>query len=441
MEITATRTGEQLVLSITGRMDGAGAQQVTTAIQQNLTDHDTALVFDLGGVDYLSSAGLRVFQENSRRMKERNGRIAVCRVGDFARKLFTAGGFFRVLAEYPTVEEALRGTAGTPAPAAGEIRLDGVGWSLSGQRLAGSAGILTVTGSLSALHTGKAGFGDIRETTVAAGGFATGISAMAATREAASPLLGEMVGAGGSVWWIPTDGNLTPDFFTARDLAESGMKTFSLFSASFTGPFSDMLRITADRPDGITLSEVYAAIFRYMRKQYPENKGICAVVLKATIGGLCSSDLKDSVLAAAADRAARGPVPVPVGRTVTEYPFEGTVLANASAVDVKPRYAGDILISVGYGIDPATARNAFSGTQVEALSYTDPRAPAGGLFLYNKGIVLRTLPWDNAKPFGEQVSAAPASGSFVAMHNLLNITTVRSAVAGILPVTEIRAGN
>ena len=53
MEISASRTGEQLVLVLAGRMDGTGAQQVTAAIQQNLTDHDTALIFDLGGVDYL----------------------------------------------------------------------------------------------------------------------------------------------------------------------------------------------------------------------------------------------------------------------------------------------------------------------------------------------------------------------------------------------------
>lgn len=441
MEITATRTGEQLVLAITGRMDGAGAQQVTTAIQQNLTDHDTALIFDLGGVDYLSSAGLRVFQETARRMKERNGRIAVCGVQDFVRKLFTAGGFFRILADYPTAEAALRGTAGAAVPSAAEIRLAGPGWSLAAQRLAGTAGTLSVTGSLSALHTGKAGPGDIRETPAPAGGYSTGISAMAATREAAAPLAGEMVRAGGMVWWIPTDGNLTPDFFTARDLESSGLKTFSLFSASFSGPFSDLLRITADKPEGITLAEVYSAVFRYMREQYPDNRGICAVVLKATIGGLCSSDLKDSVLAVAAGRAARGPVPVPVGRTVTEYPFESTVIAKASAVDVKPRYAGDILISVGYGIDPAAARKAFSADQVDALSFADPRAPSGGFFLYNKGVVFRSLPWDNAQPFEEQLRTAAAAGSFAAMHNLLNITTVRSAVAGILPVSAIRTAD
>ena len=92
MEISASRTGEFPVLTLTGRMDGTWAQQVTDAIRRNLTDHDTALIFDPGGVDSLSSAGLRVIQENSLTMKERGGHIAVCPSQEFVRKLFSAGG-------------------------------------------------------------------------------------------------------------------------------------------------------------------------------------------------------------------------------------------------------------------------------------------------------------------------------------------------------------
>jgi len=440
MEITASRTGEQLVLSLTGRMDGTGAQQVTAAIQQNLTDHDTALIFDLGGVDYLSSAGLRVFQESARRMKERNGRIAVCRMQDFVRKLFTSGGFFRILADFPTVEAARAGTVGPALPRDGEVTIAGPGWTLFAQRLTGSPGPVTVTGTLKSLHTGMIGAGEIRELQVPPGGFCTGIGAMAKTREAASPLLGEMVQAGGTVYWIPTDGNSNPDFFTAADLATTGMKTFTLFSASFTGPFADLLRITSEKPEGMTLSELYAAVFRYLKEQYPGFSGACVVCLKATIGGLCSSDLRHSLLAAAAGRALKGPERMPFGKTVTEYPLDGTVLEKASVVDVKPRYAGDILISIGYGIDPDTARKTFSPEQLAALSYTDARTATTGLFLYNKGLVFRSLPWDNAKPFDEQFRAAPAAGTFVAMHNLLAVTTVKSAVAGVLPVSVIRNG-
>ncbi len=438
MEITASRTGTQLVISLTGRMDGTGAQQVAAAIQQNLTDHETALIFDLGGVDYLSSAGLRVFQEGARRMKERSGRIAVCRLQDFVRKLFTSGGFFRILADFPTVEAAIAGTAGAVIPPAGEVRIAGQGWTLAGQRLSGTPGPVTVTGNLKSIHAGTIAPGDVREVTVAPGAFFAGIGAMAKTDDAASPLLGEMVQEGGMVYWIPTDGHSTPDFFTARDLASSGMKTFSLFSLSFAGPFSDLVRITSEKPEGMPLSEVYAAVFRYVKDQYPGFSGACVVCLKATIGGLCSSDLKTPLLAAAADRAAKGPAVMPSGKTVTEYPLDGTVIEKASVVDVKPRYAGDVLISIGYGIDPALAQKTFTPDQLATLSYSDPRTAGTGLFLYNKGMVFKNLPWDNAKPFEEQFRAAPASGGFVALHNLLAVTTVKSAVAGILPVSAIR---
>ncbi len=440
MEITASRTGEQLVLTLTGRMDGTGAQQVTAAIQQNLTDHDRVLIFDLFGVDYLSSAGLRVFQESARKMKERKGRVAVCQLKDFTRKILTAGGFLRIVDDFPTAEAALAGTASAAGSPAGEVNISGTGWTLSAHHQSDTRGILAVTGSLAAVHTGTVTAADIREMQLSPGGFGVAIGAMARTPDEAAPLPGEMVQAGGRVYWIPTDGNLNPDFFTAQDLESSGMKTFTLFSASFTGPFADVLRITSDRPEGMTLTEVYAATFQYMKTRYPDFSGICAVALKATIGGLRSSDMKTSVIAAAAVRAAKGPAAVYGGRTVTELPFDGSVAEKISAVNVKPQYAGSILISIGFGIDPATAAGSFAHEKVAALHFTDPRSAITGPFLYNKGLVFHNLHWDNTRSFDEQLRAAPANGEFVAMHNLLNITTVKSAVAGVLPVSEIRNG-
>ncbi|MCK9581134.1 MAG: STAS domain-containing protein [Methanoregula sp.] len=441
MEITASRTGDQLVLTLTGRMDGTGAQQVTAAIRQNLTDHDMALIFDLGGVDYLSSAGLRVFQESARQMKERKGRIAVCQLQDFVRRIFTAGGFLRVVNDFPTVEAALVGTASAASTPAGDVKISGTGWTLSAHHQSDTPGILAVTGNLAAVHAGTVTAADIREMHLSPGGFGIATGAMARNMDEAAPLLGEMVQAGGRVYWIPTDGNLNPDFFTAKDLESSGMKTFTLFSTSFSGPFADVLRITSDKPEGMTLTEVYAAIFQYMKAQYPDFKGVCAVALKATIGGLCSSDMKNSLIAAAADRAAKGTMPMPGGRTVTELPFDGSVAEKISAVNVTPQYGGSILICIGFGIDPATAGRSFPEETVAALYFKNPRSATTGPFLFNKGLVFRNFPWDNTKSFDEQIRVSPADGEFVAVHNLLNITTVKSAVAGVLPVSVIRNGD
>ncbi len=440
MEIRATRTGEQLVLSLAGRMDGTGAQQVTSAIQQNLTDHDSVLIFELGGVDYMSSAGLRVFQESARRMKERKGSVAVCRPQEFVRKLFTAGGFTRILNEFPSVEAALAGTATAVAPAPGEKIINGTGWSLTARHLADVPGILSVTGSIVRVHDGKVTSDDIRRIPLVQGEFSIATGAMAKDVTGAAPLLGEMVQAGSMVYWIPTDGNLNPDFFTAKDLESSGMNTFTLFAASFSGPFADVLRISSEKPEGITLTEVYDAVYRYLREQYPDFSGVCAVAIKATIGGICSADMKTSVMAAAAEYAKRGPVPVPVGRTVTELPFDGSVAEKVSAVDVKPKYAGDILIGIGYAIEPAAAGQTFSARTAAALYYDNPRSKRSGPFQCTKGIIYRNLHWDNARAFDDQIRAAPANGQFVAMHNLLAISTVRSAVVGVIPVREIRDG-
>ena len=37
-----------------------------------------------------------------------------------------------------------------------------------------------------------------------------------------------------------------------------------------------------------------------------------------------------------------------------------------------------------------------------------------------------------------QIDNAISNGEFVGLHNLLNITTVRSALVGILPISSIR---
>lgn len=438
MEITTSRTGEQLVLSLTGRMDGTGAQQVTTAIQQNLTDHDHALIFDLGGVDYLSSAGLRVFQESARKMKMRKGQIAVCRLQEFVRKLFVAGGFLRLLEEFPDTGSALAATAGHGGAAAGDVRISGNGWTLTASHLADTRGTLHVSGNLQALMTGAITADDVRESRVEPTTFSLGTGAPAPDKEAVLPLLGEMLQAGGAICWIPTDGNLTTDFFTPGDLASSGLNVYSLYRASFNGPCTDVLRVTPEKAGSLTLSMVYDAVFSYLRTSSPNYSGVCAVVIKGTVKGVCSSDLKTSILAAAAHQKEQAVPKNPAAHSMMELPTVGTVAESVSVADVKPRYEGDSLVAIGYGIDRQAAADSFIPETLAPLIFSNPRAPSDSPFLYTKGTIYHNLPWDGAAPFEEQVRSAIAGGGFSAMHNLLNITALQSAVVGIIPVQEIQ---
>jgi anti-anti-sigma factor len=386
MEITASRTGQRLVLTLTGRMDGAGARQVAAAIQQNLTDHDHALIFDLAGVDYLSSAGLRVFQEYAQKMKVRKGRIAVCRLQDFVRKLFVSGGFLRILEEFPDTGSALAAMAGGDSPANAGTSIAGAGWTLTAEHRSGEGGVLHVSGNLQAVINGTVTAADLHASAVHPTTFAIGTGALAPTKEAAIPLPGEMLQAAGAVCWIPTDGNLTTDFFTPGDLTSSGMNAFTLYRASFSGPFTDVLRIAPEKPDGLSLTMIYDAVLMYLRRQYPDFSGVCAVVIKGTIRGVCSADLKTSILdAAAAAKAA--PAASHGVHSMMEHPAARTLADTISSVDVNPKYAGDTLVAIGYGIDLQVAQGTFGGESVAPLVISNPRAPSTGPFLYTKGAI------------------------------------------------------
>ncbi len=396
MEITARRARGLLVLGLAGKMDGTGAQQVTGALQQNLTDTDTAIIFDLGGVDYISSAGLRVFQEYIRKMKARNGAVALCRPQEFTEKILRTGGFLTAMTVHADVDDACSAIRPVQAPAAGSSRFAGEGWTLSAEHLSGRPGTLAVTGSLQQVHAGKVTINDVKAGAGCSGGYWTGIGAPGKDRDATAPLLGEMIGVNGSVFWIPTDGNLTPDFFTKAHFASSGMACFSIFGVSFAGPFTDILRFQSENPAGITLSDLYGAVFRYVREQYPNYTGICAIVMKATVGGLCSRDMKTSLLAACNEQAGKRPATLPAGKTVMELPFDRSVHDRISVVDTKPRYAGDVVIGIGYGIDPEIAPAAVSPATLSALSFTPQGTGKDAPFLHTRGAVFNNVPWDHA---------------------------------------------
>jgi len=438
MEITARRAGGLLVIDLAGRMDGMGAQQVADALQQNLTDTDTAIIFDTGGVDYISSAGLRVFQEYIRKMSARNGVVAVCRPQEFVEKILKMGGFISSMAVYADVDAALGALTPSQPPHSGDRQFSGAGWTLSAEHLFNTPGTLTVTGNLQQVHAGNVTIRDVKSGAGCARGYWTGIGAPGKELDATAPLLGEMIGLNGAVFWVPTDGNLIPDFFTAEHFASSGMTCFSLFGVGFNGPFTDILRFQSENPAGLSLSELYGAVFRYLRDTYPDYTGVCALVMKATIGGLCSRDMKTSLLAACDEQVKNGPVGTLRDRSIMIMPFDRSVHDRISVVDVTPKYAGDVLIGVGYGIDPAVAQHACPPGILPLLPDTVPGTEGNAVFLNTRGAVFKNVPWDTASSLESQIDNVISNGEFVGLHNLLNITTVRSALVGILPISSIR---
>jgi anti-anti-sigma factor len=76
-----------------GRIDTTTAPALESHLNGLLAGGARRLVVDFSRVDYISSAGLRVMLLVARRMKESNGRLALCAFPEPVRQVFQLAGF------------------------------------------------------------------------------------------------------------------------------------------------------------------------------------------------------------------------------------------------------------------------------------------------------------------------------------------------------------
>ena len=77
-----------VTLELTGSLDTATAPELERQLAPILDTQVTDLVFDLAGLNFISSAGLRVFANARKRLKERGGQVAFVRMQPQIREVF-----------------------------------------------------------------------------------------------------------------------------------------------------------------------------------------------------------------------------------------------------------------------------------------------------------------------------------------------------------------
>ena len=92
MTITTVKDGKKLEVIPEGRIDALTAPELEQKLADELGDTEE-LVFDLENVEYLSTAGLRVFLACSQEMEARGGSIRVVHVNEVIMRVLTLTGF------------------------------------------------------------------------------------------------------------------------------------------------------------------------------------------------------------------------------------------------------------------------------------------------------------------------------------------------------------
>ena len=95
MRIEKNQEGEKLNLAVIGRLDTTTAPELEQELKESL-EGVNELVLDLAGLEYISSAGLRVLLAAQRRMNKQ-GSMKLVNVNELVMEVFEVTGFSDIL--------------------------------------------------------------------------------------------------------------------------------------------------------------------------------------------------------------------------------------------------------------------------------------------------------------------------------------------------------
>lgn len=107
MDFKTEKKGDFLVVTVAGRMDAVTAPDFEKNCAEAIDGGETALVVDLGGLEYISSAGLRGILATAKRLKAKDGKIAFANLSGMVQEVFAISGFTAMFSVHKTVEEAV----------------------------------------------------------------------------------------------------------------------------------------------------------------------------------------------------------------------------------------------------------------------------------------------------------------------------------------------
>ena len=96
MTINIEREIELVTLRITGRLDTTTSPNLDSVINE-LPEDTKELVFDMSGVEYISSAGIRVLLMAYKKMNFIQGKTRIETVNDIVREVFEMTGLLQML--------------------------------------------------------------------------------------------------------------------------------------------------------------------------------------------------------------------------------------------------------------------------------------------------------------------------------------------------------
>lgn len=108
MQIKEDKQDGVMVVSVNEHLDSATSSVFESRMLGLVDRGERRIVVDCGALDYVNSAGLKVFLLLAKRLEPLGGQLVICALAPAVLMIFEMIGFTRIMRITPTREEALR---------------------------------------------------------------------------------------------------------------------------------------------------------------------------------------------------------------------------------------------------------------------------------------------------------------------------------------------
>ncbi|MBI5307495.1 MAG: STAS domain-containing protein [Planctomycetes bacterium] len=108
MKISEENRGNFIILDIEGQFNAITYHELEKRLNSLIGKGEKRFLLNLSGLDYISSAGLRVLLVAAKKLTSCNGQIVLASLKDQVRKVFDTAGFSAFFPMFDTREDAMR---------------------------------------------------------------------------------------------------------------------------------------------------------------------------------------------------------------------------------------------------------------------------------------------------------------------------------------------
>jgi len=406
------------IAHLSGRLDARGTQEVQEPLL-DLEDNKTVIV-ELKEVSYLSSAGVRLFLTLHKALHSRERRLLLCNLQPYCAEVLRISGLTEVLNIQPDLETAI--ALVSPTEDAFETECGRFVFHPGSHE----KGVVEVLGNIEDVLASRVTKDLVRFKKFSAKEYSIGLGGLGASPEEVLPLMGEMMTIGGTMVWLPTDGNDTPDFLVPQQDSDD-VVIHTGFNVSLAGRFNEYAEFESSDSNGATLSELYRSIFDLARERRPDYRGAIGIAMRAEMGNVHGS----------------GVVRSPVS---SNAPANGKWITDSSnfrdwfEFDDSPRLKEVTGLICGVGLDLDADLSVFDRAQLGATFYINPaNKESSREMLHNHGVFFSPQPLgEKPRTLESEIQRVVEYGDFIDMRHMLDKTTIVWGLIGILYIQDFR---